>query len=663
MLALQLAGQFMENEGSGIDVIERFSGRTAEMADYLSEQILLGLPDEIQSFLMETSVLERFNGDIANAIRGKTDSWFMVEELERRNLFLFFLDSERKWFRYHHLFQEFLHERLRRLDTARLESLNRAAADWFVRNGQLSTAVHHAILANDLELAADLLEQAGGWRMVLTGQVGIIRSACDKIPKKNIRERPRLWLGEILLLAKTGTIVEARRKLDEFTASGFAAVQSDKPLYAEHQVVDIIVAGYEDRRVSAKDLSSLEESVADPEVLDNVVLALLYNYLCLVYLDFCRFDKSIEAGNRSINHFRAMGNDYAEKLVETHIGQAKLGQGRLINARDIYQRVYDSAQASFGFDDDAAAIAGTLLAETAYERNELAAAKELLDTTLPHVERFDGWFDIYAAGYLTASSVAHATDGIDAALTVLDRAEETARRRGLDRLVLLSRVHRARELTLAGRLDEAAAIVARNEAMRSRGSGFSSWRLWEAMGPMLARLALRRGDPGGALEILRPLEEEAAANGCEHQSIRLLALLALTNHEKGERKIALECLERAVLLAAPQGFVRPFVEEGEAMKQLFSNLLKAGPKLIPAVTSFVEAILNTEEAYGGALLSERESQILGMISSGHSTKEMAHLLALSENTVKYHRKRVYKKLGVASRSQAVATARRLLLLS
>lgn len=665
-LGLQLAIIYLKKQSQYSDKLYLFSGRTMEVTDYLLMQVFQQQPADIQNFLVQTSVLERFNGDLANAVCCREDSWRVMEQLYQRNLFIFFLDQEREWCRYHDLFSEFLKERLRRRGRAESEAVHDKAARWFSSHGMISDAVKHALQSGSLELVAQIAEEAGGWRLAIKENLLVLRKVCSRLPENMLRKYPRLWLGDILMSAKSGRIDDAQRKLREldWRQAGLATVS--ELVKAERLAIGILIAGYEDRPVTAQDLDEINQLAQKPKFEDDLVLMLLRNYLCLLYLDAGRFNQSIEEARKCKNYFAARGDEYGASIIDTHIGQSELAQAHLNAAAKIYSDIYDKARHYLGDGGDATAISRVLLAETDYYQNDLESASQHLQASLPHIEIFDGWFDIYASGYATAASLSHISQGIDAAMAMLDRADEIARRRNLDRLGRLVRLLRVRELTKAVDLRAAEAFAAEfepfEEAEMPIGSQLPSWRLLEAAGTCLADLSLQLGDKERALAILRPRLAQAEANGWALSSMKMQIKLAMCHDAIGNHKEARELIGKSLLKAAPQNFIRQYLDEGAALKKLLNGLRRRDELLIPAVKDFVAVILG-ERAEGKELLTDREKEVLDLIIKGCSSKETAFRLGLSMNTIKYHRKRLFEKLGAASRAQAISAARKLALYS
>ena len=157
---LQLAALSLQGRDDVTRFVEEFSGSHRFVLDYLTEEVLERQPEELRTFLLETSVLERLSGSLCDAVVGCSDSQQLLESVERASLFLIPLDEERRWWRYHHLFADLLRANLQRLNPERVPELHRAAAAWYERHELPDDAIRHALAAGDTTWAAQLVERA-----------------------------------------------------------------------------------------------------------------------------------------------------------------------------------------------------------------------------------------------------------------------------------------------------------------------------------------------------------------------------------------------------------------------------------------------------------------------------------------------------------------------
>jgi LuxR family maltose regulon positive regulatory protein len=155
---LQLAALSLQSRADVSEFLAAFSGSHRYVLDYLSEEVLARQPEPVQQFLLHTSILERLSGSLCDAVTEQEGSQWMLEALERANLFVVALDDERDWYRYHHLFADVLRSHLQQREPTLPQVLHRRASNWYEQHHFSIEAVQHALAAPDYELAARLIE-------------------------------------------------------------------------------------------------------------------------------------------------------------------------------------------------------------------------------------------------------------------------------------------------------------------------------------------------------------------------------------------------------------------------------------------------------------------------------------------------------------------------
>ena len=211
---LQLAALSMRDRRDVSGFIRAFSGSHRDILDYLAEEVLERLPGQVREFLLETSIAEHLTGTLCDALTGRDDGQEMLERLERDNLFVFTLDEERRWYRYHHLFAEFLRGRLMRERPERAGELHQRASGWYEGNGHLAEAIGHALSAPDHDLAARLIEE-GVEGAVERGEGATALRWLEALPTEAKRLRPRLFVEHAVALVITGRPDDAEPLLKE----------------------------------------------------------------------------------------------------------------------------------------------------------------------------------------------------------------------------------------------------------------------------------------------------------------------------------------------------------------------------------------------------------------------------------------------------------------
>jgi len=190
--ALQLAALSMRERKDVSAFIRSFSGSHRDVFDFLAEEVLERQPEGVQTFLLETSILDSLSGLLCDALTGRNDGQRMLERLEKENLLVVPLDDNRVWYRYHHLFADFLRSRLERERPERLALLHLRASEWYEENALVAAAVRHALSAGDHERVARLMERGVGQTWWYHGKVVTLLGWLRKLPKEAMLHRPLL---------------------------------------------------------------------------------------------------------------------------------------------------------------------------------------------------------------------------------------------------------------------------------------------------------------------------------------------------------------------------------------------------------------------------------------------------------------------------------------
>ena len=182
-----------------------FTGSHRYVLDFLAGEVLERQSEQVRTFLLETSVLERLSGELCDAVTGRPGSQALLEQAERAGLFTVPLDEVRGWWRYHHLFADLLRARLRQEQHGRVSGLHHNAATWYEKHGLADDAIRHAA-AGELTWAAKLIEQHFDELYFLRGEGRTIQRWLSGLSADLVRTRPRLLLAQALLAAGAGRI-------------------------------------------------------------------------------------------------------------------------------------------------------------------------------------------------------------------------------------------------------------------------------------------------------------------------------------------------------------------------------------------------------------------------------------------------------------------------
>lgn len=659
-IALQLASLSLKRGAAHHALVERFRGPSSELARYLSEQVLMTMPEETREIVVRTALLDRLTGDAVNLLCDRSDGWLVLERLEEQGMFLTPLTPERQAYRYHQLFAEHLRERLERGDSARFRALHRRVATWFAERGETAEAVGHAIQGDDDALLAMIVEDAGGWRLIPQGQQAMVERALAKLPEAMVSARPRLALARVYLEIKRGEMSHARADYDRCAASfDRADLSADQRI--EVRVVGDVLADYENEPVGLDDLLSREALLRTLPSNDHLILANVCETLGAKYFEGGWLERALEPTVAARDHYQAMGSLYSDLFTRFLESRIRHAQGRMKDATAILATARAEIESNFGPRSDLAANCAAFEADLLYEQDQSAAALALLDWAVPHMEQSDGWADVYVAGYLSAAR-AHAAEGrIDDARTMTARARRLAERRGLRQLDLLAALCEV-DLLIDQDLDaaRAAADAVGIDALGHADAEDSSVHrpVVTAARLCLAKFALIDGDHDAALDILRALRRWAAQHGAGRLLIDVNILMSHALRALGESEAAQVCFDDAVGTAMFQGFIRPFIDLRRFGEEGIDATLNGAAQLDRFRAQFLKGIARTLAARPVStatpgVLSDAEAAIVAHLSFGYSNKEIARLIGMSPDTVKYRLKSVFKKIGVQKRRDAV----------
>jgi LuxR family maltose regulon positive regulatory protein len=677
---VQLAALSLRGQSDPAGFVASFSGSHRYVLDYLTEEVLARQPEQVVGFLLETSVLDRLSGPLCDAVTGRAGSQAQLEALERANLFVVPLDEVRGWWRYHHLFAGLLRARLSRERPERLPGLHRAAAAWHEEHGLADDAIRHALAAREIGWAARLIEQYfdAAFRRAEEATLGRWLSA---LPAECVRARPRLCLVQAVT-AVAGGRLEMVEPLLADAERAFAASGDEPHEPSVGRALSVLANVPGAIAVLRADLARLRGDAARAVSWDRQALARLGEEDWLL--------RSHVAWNLAAAHWlrgelgeaeralaevaaerRAASEGYVAMRIRYDLGHVQRAQGRLSTALRTHQQALEIAGET-GQQPPPAGITHVGLAEVLYERDEL-------DTALGHATKSIELCRQLAFTLPLATSLAmlarirQAQGDPAGALDAIGQAERVKLSPQVVALLNPVPVWRARLLLARGEVAEAARWA------NDRGLGARDEPSWPREGEylVLARVLLAQQKPGPALGLLDRMYAHAAAQQRIGSVIELRALQALAYAAGGDRAAALAALAEALTLAAPEGYVRVFADEGAPMARLLGRLDAAQrsgevpPQYLdrlarafqPRRASARPTTRDTAGLAGPAEpLSGRELQVLGLLAAGRSNKEIADELVVVLDTAKKHVGHILDKLGAANRTQAVARARALGLL-
>jgi LuxR family transcriptional regulator, maltose regulon positive regulatory protein len=686
---LQLAALSLHGHTDVDAFVAGFSGSHRYVLDYLTEEVLDRQPQELRTFLLETSVLERLSGPLCDAVTGRSDSQQLLEQAERAHLFLVPLDEVRGWWRYHQLFADLLHVRLQQEQPDGVAELHRAAAAWFEAHGLADEAIGHALAAGDATWAARMIERQLDAR-ILRWEGATLQRWLAALPPELVGSRPRLSLAQAIIALIRGDLEAIEDPLN--AAERGAADAADEPFEpsvgrAASMLANLPAsialqrAGLAVLRGDAERLTAAaRQARAELEQGEWMLEFFTDWYLAEAEWLAGRLAEAEAALASNIARWRGASHRVpATAALGYHgLGLVQRDRGRLEAALATYREALAVAAERDGDAPQMTGIAQVGMAAVLYARDELNAALERVTEGIPLCRQLV-YTPPLVTGLVTLAWIRQGRGDRAGALDAIGQAERVQLSPVIVGLINPVPAERARlalaqgDVDAAARWAQASGLTATDELSYPREREYL----------VLARVLLAEQAPEQALGLLERLGAQAAAQGRTGGVIEIQALQALARSAGGDQPGALGALTEALALAAPEGYLRVFVDEGPPMAALLRQLLAGRRQERPAaaaaprdhlarlVDAFEQAGLPVRLPVrrGGVVvaglvepLTERELEVLGLLAAGTPNRAIAKQLVVSLDTVKRHISHLFGKLGVANRTQAVARARELGLL-
>jgi LuxR family transcriptional regulator, maltose regulon positive regulatory protein len=651
---LQLAAMALQDLPNQQDFIQTFRGTHRYILDYLAEEVLRRQPEEIRTFLFQTAVLGKFNASLCNALTGRSDSQVILDRLEQANLFLISLDNERAWYRYHHLFADYLRTGLEKTEQALLQE---KASCWYEQNDLVFEAVKYAFLSGNLEMAADVFERviqkASAWS---GGEITTLVEWLDALPVQMLRSRPALCLHASRAWYIAGRIGLSERYLDLAEQSLRDCPTSDLhsgkllAIAAERRAALAILHG--DLLIAIERATYALNQLPEEELYDRARAGAM---LGLAYGSSGDLERASHILIEVSDLAHTTGVSFMTLVTRCEAALVQIVQGRLNLAaqtvRQAMELMGENQLPSLGF-------AWFALAEIAWERNELVSAEQYLMDGI-EISRQGVLIDDLRYELMSLARLKKSTGDLAAALLAIEQAHSICESFQIPRFVTLSEAHCVRIQLANGMLDTANQWAQQYQQLRN-SHPVEYTREYEDL--TLARIHLANGEIDQGLKLLTPLLKQSEVTGRIRTSIEAMILLSLTRKAQNKIDIAVEWLQKALKLAAPEGYTRLFLDEGSALAELLPKARPTAPNLVDQLLQEFASQLQAAKGFSTANdkliapLSEQELRVLKLIVMGKSNQAIAEELIISVGTAKWHVHNVLQKLGVNNRPQAIARA-------
>ena len=672
-MALQLAKLWLR-EGADPNRQCELDATASGITEYLTGEVIRKLPREVADMIIETSVLERVNGDIANHLTGRTDCWSLIGMLEELDALIVPLQGRGGWFRYHQLFREFLQGQLAKRSAQHMANLHRRASYWFWEQGDIENAVMHAAHAGETERIAEMIESEGAVRIGLIKGMPVLQRLLLPLSAQDIYAHPRLHLAQIWLLTKLGEVAIARRQYDQYfdhvtygsgaTTFGYSETEKES-LFVGMMLAEV----YEDRNFDRTDIERIESMATDVSVVDHWFQGWVNNLLCVMHTRKGNFDKAIAVNEAANFHYQKVGSEYGQVWMLLHHALLSLLDGRLRTAEGSIGKAISWAQESFSNDSGLISIVRIVESLVLLEQSETKRAADLVFDALATAEKAEGWVEIFVHGYRVATELSCLHQGFGQGIRQLDRAFEFARDRSLSRLAQALALLQIELLTLDGRIDDAMRVARMHHFSMDAEPKLSEegWRERVCKLVVLGRLAIYQGRSAEILPVLRAYMEDAQRCDRRRAVMELALVRAMAEYECDHRDECVSSLREALGIAVPEGFRQVFVKEGRLMARMLDVMIRhlgASSMSKDAISFLASLITRLRQTGRGAgspansnILTDKQLAVLGHLEKGSPNKIIARNLGISVATVKFHLSNIFRKLGVGSRIMAVAIAK------
>ncbi len=646
----------------------------------LLDQVLSTQSERMQDFLLFTSLLNRLNGSLCDELLNQTGSQELLEILEAGNPFIARFDERQRWHRYHPFFRDALRTRLEERYAERLPLLHLRAASWYERADLLHEALYHALAANDYYRAARLVERQSTM-LLQRGEVATVQTWLEAFPPEFIRSHMRLSLTQAWMHALVNRLDEAETDLQvvEELLDGTKAPEIMGQVAAIRSGISIarhdIAGSIEAARLA---LAQLPEDA----LMGRGFASRNLGISCWLKDDVVA---AAQAFANAVSYNHASNNIYAALIVSCDLANLQMVQGQLQKANTTYGQVLEYIASADFLPVIRRARQG--LGSLLYEWNELDSAEDAalagmeFATVGEHVQVTLNCYSIQAR-------IKQVQGDEEEVWRLMQESEDCIYRHHATQLVPMLAMQRARLWLMQGNIAEA------GEWAVASGLSFDDAlnHLREAEYLTLARVYIAQRKLVLALGLLGRLRQEAEAGKRVGSATEIAILEALAWQEQGDMQQALAALVDALALAKPEGYIRIFVDEGAPMEALLTKALEMRSELEELqkiAPGYIRMLLATikqerlwrelpEEHYLLAApgdeseepvepllepLTEREIEILRLVAAGLPNRAIAEHIVVSAGTVKVHLHNIHNKLNVHNRTEAVARARDLRLLS
>ncbi len=661
---LQLLGLSLKGRRTPLEMndVLRKANRTA--IDYLVDEVIDVQTTETKAFLEATAPLDRFNVETAKEVTGNLAAGEILDHVYRNNLFLIPLDPGGNWYRYHNIFSEAIKERMRTGSPDRLRQIRQQAALWFAKNGQIEDAFRNAFASDDVEFAADMLEDH---LMILYDRYEIdsFRRWLARVPLEVLSQRALLKLHECRLKIESVQLLEAGKLLEEFEASRvekFSRYEGLKRTLCEDYLFlfrSVLAFWLDPIRVDIDQLSQnlSRISPANKSFTGMIGVIIGSSYLFRGDLSFAS-----QAGLDVMSAVRSSESLLVEMMWFRLMAAVERWQGHLYRAEAILKDGFSVLERTRFRDAPLGCLLNFEMAWICYFQNNLNDALDYTTKALAFLDEAGFAWEIVEANFLL-SLIYLARGEAEGVSKCTHEMQAVSRSSGESYVIALSDACCARLYLAQGDLVWPDSWAKQRKL--SFNDPFSFCFVQESLAH--AELFYCQGRYRQAIDILEKLRQLCMNRNMMEAVLEIDVLFCQALYAIRDRDRARAMLEDALAFSEVEGYVRPLLKNIKGISPILVSLAKRGilsknrPYLDRIMTGcgIEQEVSRSGDNKPYVHLSPREREIMKLLAAGYKYREIGEKAFISIDTVRTHIRSIFEKLEVNNRTQAIQKADRL----
>lgn len=671
LFSLALQNQEVLTREKQQSFIEELSGSDKEIVKYLSKCVFHLQSEKVKHFFLCTGILARFNADLCAAMCD--DEWAAdtLEYVSAQGLFIFELDRTGNWFRYHHLFREYLLTELSKSESLQYQELAMKAANWFDEHNDPEDAIDYYLLAEQYDKAAVLISDIVVDAVQYRGNHNTLLKWTDRLPFSYMLATPRVAICYAWSLLFTHDFPQSAKVIAELKQYQTESITDQKMISYNVEMLFLLEKVMEGDFATAREgISEWLQKWTDAPVFEQGVVQGLLGATCLHTLEFAVARKALVLG-KSI--FEKIHCYYGIAWIDSLYALVHWKQGHLLEAKRILLNGLEDANQKMGEHSFASSLINIKLSLIYCDLHENKTACDYLRNGFGVLDKH-GVIDTAQIGFITKSRLLSRSDSKNKAFRALLDGERYGRNFNLNSFEVSITIEKVCLFLRNGEFEEAKNVFCE--------SGFDDINLEEGsytptecmqISLLQARMALLDKEANIALDIINTLIKQCKQKKYYQLHDYLSLLLASTHYELGKNNQAFRILNEVIEAASTERKLGIFVDEKYHLKELMSEFIaktsvnnqtlraeKEKNFLAKLRVLFniepQEQINKTTSVDNKAtydVLTKREIELLSLLQQGLSNKELAESLFVSESTIKWHLSRVYIKLGAKNRLEAI----------